>query len=168
MPARYYKAPEVEAVARPIIAAHHRHLLHVRIEYLFVEKTPTRKGKEVWGSTRKVSSLAAFLADAEGEGEPFFCIVIAAPVWKVLSAEKRAALVDHELMHCWLEEKDNGLVSLVLLPHDLEEFCQIVVRHGLWRDDLGLFAEVASQALQRSLYEVEEGGKEAHPSRRVA
>lgn len=168
MPVSYSKAPEVEVLARSLIAAHHPHLINTKISYLFVDKTPVRNGKEVWATARKVSSLAAFLADDEGEGEPFFCIVVAEPIWERLSVEKQTALVDHELMHCWLEEKENGSVSLVLLPHDMEEFSQIVIRHGLWREDLSQFAEVASQALQRSLYEVDVAAPEDKVSLRVA
>lgn len=153
MATRYTAAPEVQVVARPLMAAHHPHLLHVRVEFLFVDKIPQRNGKQIWGTARKVTSLAAFLADESGEGEPFFCVVITRPIWEVLSTEQRAALVDHELCHCWVEEKEDGSSSLVLLSHDLEEFAQVVLRHGLWRDEVTQFHDVAVQAVQRSLYE---------------
>lgn len=163
MSTRYSKAPAVERIGRELIAEHHRHLTNTRVEYLFIDKTPTRSGKEIWGTARRISSLAAFLADDGEEGEPFFCITISSPVWNTLTEEKRRALVDHELSHCWIEEKEDGSQSLVLLSHDLEEFAAVVLRHGLYREEVAQFHDVAVQAAQRSLYEMD--GGETQPKR---
>lgn len=158
MAINYRPAPGVAAVGRELVRAHHRHLLGVRIEYLFCDKTPMRAGRELWGQARRISSLSAFLAGKQEEGEmaeDFFVIVISAPVWQTLSDEKRVALVDHELAHCFVDEKADGTPALKLVPHDLEEFVQIVERHGLWRDDIKRFHAATAEAAQRSLYEEE-------------
>ena len=157
MSTRYMPAPEVEKIGRDLIGKHHRHLLQCRVTFLFCDKTPKKAGREVWGTARRVSSLNAFLAgedDADGPGA-FFVIVISEPVWNLLRPEQRVALIDHELCHCWVEEKEDGNLSLQLVSHDLEEFAQIVLRHGLWREEVTQFYDVATQAAQRSLYEDE-------------
>jgi len=157
MPAKFVPAPEVETVARTIIREHHPHLQNARLDYLFSVKEIHSKGKEVWGTMRKVSSLAAFLAgetDGDGPGA-FFCMVISQPVWRALDQARREALVDHELSHAWIEEKEDGSLSLQLLHHDLEEFMGVVLRRGLWRNEVEQFADVVAQAQQRSLYETE-------------
>lgn len=161
MPAIYSPAPEVATVARSIIEEHHAHLLShdVRVEFLFVSPTPKSKGREVWGKAQKVTSLAAFLANGDAEDEesankPFFAIVIAKPIWAWLKPAQRAALVDHELCHCWAEPDEHGDVALSIIAHDLEEFNAVVQRHGIWRGDVGRFAEVARDAQLRMPMEV--------------
>lgn len=148
----YRPAPEVKKIAEELIPKYHQHLLdfNVRIEYVFSDKTPKSKGRETWGSCRKVSSLNAFLANAQDGTDPFFVIVISEPVWEILPHAARVALVDHELCHAWAEadqnEDDDGSddpVKLSTKPHDLEEFACIVRRHGLWRDDVRSFVEAA-------------------------
>lgn len=148
----YTPAPEVKEIAEELIEKHH-HSLHEhkpRIEYVFIDKTPKKNGKEVWGTMRKVTNLASFLAQEEfaqeqGINDPFFVMTITKPVWDILDNDKKVALVDHELCHAAVEEKDNGDIKLVLVPHDLEEFTSIVRRHGLWREDVKEFAEVAQK-----------------------
>lgn len=156
MATRYFEAPEVRDVARPIIAEHHAHLLDIRIEYVFRSDTASKGGKDVWGTARKVSNLQAYLAsgDEDGEGEAFFVIEIARPVWIKLNDQQKSALVDHELCHCWREdeEKDDRIITkLSLLPHDLEEFHSIYARYGAWRPDLAEFEKEADRQLMLPL-----------------
>jgi hypothetical protein len=146
MTAVYTKAPEVQKIAEKLIEKYHQHLtdFNVRVDYYFVDKTPVRGGKEVWGTCRKVTSLNAFLAaDDQSGGDPFYVIVISEPIWEMLPPDKKEALVDHELCHAGAEyqEKDDEepAVKLNLKPHDLEEFACIVRRHGLWREDIEEF-----------------------------
>jgi hypothetical protein len=155
MSARYYEAPEVKAIALKLKAAHHPHLRGVRLEFLFSSKPMKMKGKEVWATMRKVSGLNAFLAGETDEDGPgaFFCMVVSAPIWEELSVARREALVDHELAHAWVEEKDDGSQTLMLLSHDCEDFAQIVARHGLYKEEISQFADVAYQAMQKSLYD---------------
>lgn len=143
----YTPAPEVEAIAQQLIPRYHPHLLEgVRIDYCFVSRTPRTSNKEVWGSCRKVTGLHAHLAgDGSGDDSPFFAVTISRPVWDALNERQRVALVDHELCHAAVEEPDGGdddapePPKLSIRPHDLEEFAEIVRRHGLWREDVQAF-----------------------------
>lgn len=150
--ASFRKAPEVQQIAEDLIPKYHQHLIDfdVRIEYVIIDKTPKAKGREIWGTCRKVSNLNAFLANGQDGSDPFFVITISEPVWEVLPLKSKVALVDHELCHAWAEaqqdEDSDGSedpVKLSLNPHDLEEFACIVRRHGLWRDDIKAFVEAA-------------------------
>lgn len=48
--------------------------------------------------------------------------------------EEQRALLDHELMHCKHDED-----GFYIADHDLEEFCEIVSRHGAWRLSISRF-----------------------------
>jgi len=142
----------VKQIAEDLIPKYHQHLIDfdVRIEYVFIDKTPKAKGREVWGTCRKISNLNAFLANGQDGSDPFFVITISEPVWEVLPPKSKVALVDHELCHAWAEaqqdEETDGsedVVKLSLRPHDLEEFSCVVRRHGLWRDDIQAFVDAA-------------------------
>lgn len=164
-PIKFEEAPEVEKIAKELIDKYHQHLIdfQVKLRYLFISKTPKSKGKEVWGTCRKISGLNAYLEGGEKDDEPFFVITISRDVWDILPQEKRVALVDHELCHAWAEvkqaeeeadadvdaeiEQDNP-VKLSVKPHDLEEFACIVRRHGLWRQDIEEFVEAAMKGKQ--------------------
>lgn len=161
MSIEYKRAPEVEEIANELIAKHHTHLVNERIEYVFRSTVQKQGGKEIWGKARKISGLNAFLSrslrDTEmtieagdnvvafDPSEDYFVIEIAGDVWKFLKPEARVALVDHELTHCGVDWDDEGKKRLVLYPHDLEEFAEVVRRHGLWRQDIKAFFHVAQQ-----------------------
>lgn len=168
--AKFHAAPEVEKIANELIPKYHQHLIdfNVRIRYVFVDKTPKAKGKETWGSCRKVSGLNAFLEGETPDGDPFFVITISEQIWDVLPDDKRIALVDHELCHAYAEvkqqkddadgdsdmETDNP-VKLSVKPHDVEEFGCIIRRHGLWHEDIREFVDNALRA-KRQIDEDEE------------
>lgn len=174
---RFDPAPEVKAIAESLIPKYHQHIIdfNVDVRYYFVSKTPKYKGKEVWGSCRKISNLNARLATDNPDGEPFFVITISQDVWDLLPHDKRVALVDHELCHAMAMvkqaddeadadvdseiEQDNP-VTLSVKPHDLEEFACIVRRHGLWREDIEEFVEAA---LAKKAKDDEEEGSEMDP-----
>ena len=153
----YRIAADVAKVAGKLIASipEHRHLSDVRVEYLFLDKPPTHGGKIVLGRARRVGGLGAVFANLDEHHagtvceapRPFFVVEIAEPIWRELNADRRKALVDHELMHCRSERNEvTGERVLKIRPHDFEEFAAILRRHGLWTaaaQDAG--AEVAEQ-----------------------
>lgn len=160
--AKYFEAPQVEQIAQELISKYHQHLIDfsVKIRYVFVDKTPSSQGKEVWGTCRKISGLNAYLEGEDPDGDPFFVITISKDVWDILPHDKRVALVDHELCHASAEVKEDKKqkesdievehpVKLSVRPHDLEEFVCIVRRHGLWRDDIEAFVEEAMKSKQQ-------------------
>jgi hypothetical protein len=156
--AKYFDAPEVRVIAEELIEKYHQHIIDfsVKIRYVFVDKTPNSKGKEVWGTCRKVSGLNAYLEGESPDGDAFFVITISKDIWDILPQDKRIALVDHELCHAMAgakQQKDDSdsdddletdnPIKLSVKPHDLEEFSCIVRRHGLWREDIEDFVNAA-------------------------
>jgi hypothetical protein len=136
-PVTFRSAPEVEAIAEELIEEHHPHLMGAKIIYVFRSKAEQGKGKVTLGTASKLSGLLGFLLQAD------FLIVMAEDEWLILSAKQKRALTDHELMHCG--EDENGYY---LRPHDVEEFEQIVSRHGLWKSDLAAFGLTCAEAVR--------------------
>lgn len=86
-----------------------------------------------------------------------FIIVINHDAWHNLLPDAKAALVDHELCHIarkartvldpetktlvnrWAEAEDPD--SWSIREHDVEEFADIIRRHGLWETGVERFAE---------------------------
>src|SRR5581483_9311032 len=153
MPTQYHEAPEVREMAESLIPQYHRHLIDtegVRIEYIFRNDVPKKNGAQVWGTARKITSLAAFLADQEADeeesGKPFFVLCISYPIWCDMTTAQKEALVDHELSHCWAKwDDEKEKTVLTILPHDLEEFHAVVARHGYWRSSVQRFVEAAER-----------------------
>lgn len=148
-------ATAVQGIADELIQKHHSHLLGVRVQCLFLDKTPKSKGKEQWGRAKKISGLPAFLADDpdrlpndyEDQPPDFFVIEISEEAWDGLKPRGRRALVDHELSHCEIETDDEGRVSLAIVDHDVTEFEAIIRRHGLWNDSVKEFVEAGAEQL---------------------
>lgn len=137
-------APAVAHLGKKLCASNHPHLAGTRVEYFFQEHASRKGGKLVLGNARKVSGLNAMLATpgaTSSEGNEFFVIVIAEDMWDTLGNSQREALVDHELSHCGIDVDDSGNVKLHLINHDVEEFADILRRHGLWKPDLTDFLE---------------------------
>ena len=151
----FWRAPEVKRIADELIPKHHLHLNRhdVVIKYVFRDPAAKSKGSLVYGKARKVTGLSAFLVGLEhadrvetGELVEFFVIEVAHEPWQSLTDRQKQALVDHELCHLDVELTDKGETKLVTRGHDLEEFNEVVKRHGLWRPTVVEFAEVAKSA----------------------
>lgn len=177
MATKFRTAPEVQEIAEELIAEHHPHLIGHRIEYVFRDKATTKNGKTELGTARVVKGRTAFLArpggleihgdtgeivtltadsDKPTEPIPFFEIEIALDTWGGtdrfgerwgLTDAQRIALIDHELCHC--EVDDDG--NLYARPHSIEEFTEIIERHGLWKGDVKEFARAAKTAKELPL-----------------
>lgn len=170
MTTTYSYAPEVERIAETLIRDHRRDLIEngaIRIEYLFRSEAALSKGREVWGTARKVTGLNAFLAVDKGDApvgrpgdddevEPFFVIEIAHDIWQTLSRRQRIALVDHELTHLRVVTNEKGETVLKLAGHDVEEFTAILRRHGTYKPDLAFFAKAAVDVAQMTFDDVTE------------
>ncbi|MDP9440298.1 MAG: hypothetical protein M3P49_16430 [Actinomycetota bacterium] len=149
----YRIAGEPARIGRELMEEHHEHLLGVRVEFVFMNKTPKSKGRDVWGRAKKIGGLNALLALGPNalpdsyEDQPFdlFVIEVSEEVWDHLKPAAKKALVDHELSHCEIRTDEEGHVSLTIVGHDVTEFEAIVRRHGLWNDDLKDFVETAEQ-----------------------
>ena len=166
----YRRAPEVEEVARGLLAEHHPHLLGVRVEFVFMSKTPKSKGREVWGRAKKVSGLNAFLAAGpndlpehyEEQPADFFVIEVSEEVWERLTAKGKRALVDEKLSCCEIEtDEETGSVGLAVVGPDVAGFEAVIRRHGLWHEDLESFVKAGAEQLSFS-EAVTDAAKELH------
>lgn len=151
MPTEFRPASAAETIGKRLIKEHHTHLLGVRVEYVFRDKAAKSKGKVKLGTARKMGGLNAWLAtdvdERATEPEEFFVIELAEDEWADLTDQQRVALVDHELSHCWAEVDDDGEVVLAVKTHDLEEFVDVVRRHGLWRPEVEHLVKVGAEQL---------------------
>lgn len=160
--ARYSPAPEVAKIAADLIPVFHAHLVeNIRIDYVFTDKITKKGNKEVWGTMRKISALNAYLASDDnskkhGVTESFFVMVISEPIWNKLNDKQKRALVDHELCHAKVDVDEEGNYKLKIVPHDMEEFTEIVKRHGLWAEDVTEIAKVISELQENPLHVVVE------------
>ena len=147
------EARQPRAIAEALIPVLHPHLKGARIAYLWFEDNE-KNGKTILGHASKANPKVRFFGDVE------FLIEFNHTRWKKASPLQLAALVDHELMHCGVEEKD-GEERPVMIAHDIEEFGPIVSRWGLWKSDLKAFGEHVRQAYQLDLFGGADSGIES-------
>jgi hypothetical protein len=153
MATRYREAPDVKRIAQDLIPLHHEHLIlrADEIRYVLRSDTPTSHGRFVLGKARKVGGLGCYLATTEPdtptdfddhEIADMFVMEISEPAWATMTYEQRVALVDHELCHFAMDvDEADGSVTRRIRGHSVEEFTEILHRHGLWSPDLATFAE---------------------------
>lgn len=141
---RVIEARQPRAIAEALIPALHPHLKGARIAYLWF-KEKEKNGRTVLGHASVASAKVRFF------GEVDFLIEFNHKTWKDAKPEQLAALVDHELSHCGVVQKD-GEEHPTMIAHDVEEFGPIVSRWGLWKSDLQLFGAHMRKALQLDLF----------------
>lgn len=132
---------EAQRIGERVIEQWHPHLSEIKIAYLNKESAtepptkPPRGGKVLkLGQASKVPDKYKLLAAQDY----VFVIELTAAYWDKLSLTQQEALVDHELCHCRVDADGPYLAN-----HDLEEFRQIVRRHGFWKPDIQAFCEEA-------------------------
>lgn len=159
----YRPASEVRRIAEDLIPKYHADLADVRIDYVFRDAAAKSRGGTVWGKARKIGGLNAYLASIESDVsdvvdvEDFFVIEIAEDIWATLDTKQRVALVDHELCHFGIDyDEKRDEAKLVMRAHDVEEFRDIVERHGLWAEPLTSMAKAMTQQ-QLDLYDDGDG-----------
>jgi len=136
-------AGDVEQIATRLILEYHPHLIPARILYLFTDAARSKAGRVVLGSAKRLSALEQFLTREDEEDAQTaydFIILMSSEEWQLLTPTQREALVDHELMHCTV-----GKNGWALRGHDVEEFREIIERHGFWKQDLQQFADAVEQ-----------------------
>lgn len=146
MAATITPAPAVQKIAERLIPEFHRHLENATIAYLFTDAKRTKNKKIVLGTAKKTSPMEHFLSqrqDAEGAD---FILMFGIEEWFKLSESQRIALVDHELAHCTVDyNEETDEPSWAIRSHDVEEFAEIIERHGLWEPNLEQFAAAFEQ-----------------------
>lgn len=92
-----------------------------------------------------------------------FIILLNKVAWDAFTKEQKLALLDHELCHIMpAEDKngehlqdDRGRKLFRMRRHDIEEFSEVVRRHGVYKKDLERFAEVIAKKHAQPLFNSE-------------
>jgi hypothetical protein len=143
-------------MASNLVARHHQELRNAKIALAWCKSwKPDIDGHVRLGQCKKASDLDRELAPYD------IVVLLSQEFWtndRVTDAQ-REALLDHELMHACVKldpdthepmVDEKGRTLYRLRKHDIEEFSEIVERHGCYKRDLEIFA----RALRRSAQEV--------------
>jgi len=144
------------AILDELVAEHHPDLADARIALAWRDGwTEDADGRLRLGQTKKASDLDRDLHGFD------FVILLNHEVWNRIAFTERQmrALLDHELCHCAVAKDKNGEVKMDergrpvwrLRKHDIEEFAEVVARHGLWRHELEKFVAVAMEKTKAPL-----------------
>jgi hypothetical protein len=119
---------------------------------MFIDRTPKKGGRELYGKAVKVSGRWETLTELD------FIVEVALPKWNDLSEDQRTALVDHLLERCHGEEdEETGAYKWSLREPDVQEFSTILKRHGIWNESLTSFVQVAQGLDIASIIQEETG-----------
>lgn len=147
-----------QELAVDLIAEHHEHLEEARILWLFTTAKSTRGGRAVLGKSKRLGAEARFLSSGNvsiREGYDFV-LVIAEQSWTSMGASQRLALVDSLLCRCAIREVENKTTGRVTktwytVSPDVEEFSEVIRRHGLWLPELKTMARAIGSKQLRML-----------------
>lgn len=138
-----------------IIAAHHPHLEMAKIVLAWHKGwNEDADGRIKLGTCKKVGDI-----DRDLHGYDFI-ITLNEPFWDAASDQQQRALMDHELTHAQVQLDENGVEKedekgrtvYRIRGHDVEEFTEVVKRHGIWKNDLQAFAKELKQKADNPLY----------------
>lgn len=125
-----------EALAREILRQHHADLLDFEVVFQFavnengkgemVDPKPNKHG------VIKLGKAKCFPAEERSAGCPDFLITLCYNWWEQATDKQRAALVDHELCHCGVDDGPDDSLVPMSVPHEFEGFLDELRRHGAW------------------------------------
>lgn len=144
MPA-YASDPSLEPIGQKIIDEYRPDLKILKIKYLFRDKAPVSENHVTAGMCYRVDDRNRTLHGYD------IIIELARDVWDEANDDFRRALVDHELGHIGIRIDDDsgspaiddatGRVKVYLRKHDIEEFEDVLERHGAYHKGLRSFLE---------------------------
>jgi hypothetical protein len=127
MPKKYSEAStEMIHLAEDLISKYHPALEECRIAFVFQDNGTGKQGRVVLARTSKIPPKMQPLLEYD------FLIVIAEDQWIKHTNNWYEALIDHELVHCG----GDALNGWKMRHHDIEEFGEVLERHGAWNIDL--------------------------------
>lgn len=130
-----------------LVSKHHTDIAEAEIALVYEHGIKKDcDGHLVWGRAKKVGPLEHQFREHD------FTILLNAEVWATLPEKGKRALLDHELCHCGAKTNDAGDTTYYMRRHDLEEFVEIVRRHGLWKADLEAFVNASLGKEQTPLF----------------
>ena len=149
--------PEPYRIMDALVHAHHHHLIDANIVMAWrMGWNPDKDEKLVLGQCKKASDL-----DRDLHGYDII-ILLNSEVWNRagFTDAHRRALIDHELCHAAIEvdaegepkEDEQGRKVYRIRKHDIEEFREVVDRHGIWKGDIESFAESIMRKAAPSLF----------------
>lgn len=128
--ANYYRSEDLRRVAETLIMSEEKfeHLKdgNCRIAFQYSDQAKKSNGKDVYADTEKVKDkFKQFMAYD-------FIITFYTPNTDSLDEEHISRLMFHELCHIGYDAEDE---SFSIIPHDLEDFREVVGRWGVdWVD----------------------------------
>lgn len=144
--------PEYEMMAK-IRKRHHYHTRKAKIALAWrIALKPDSDGHLLLGKCIKASDLQRELSEYD------FVILLNKEVWedKKFGHKRQKALLDHELCHVAQVYKhgkrvknNHGKYVFRTRKHDVEEFSEIVDRHGIWKHDLEVFAKALLKSKEK-------------------
>lgn len=132
-------AVEAYALMDRLINQHHPALAKAAICLAWMRgKKADKDGRLHLGRAAKSADLHRQLHEYD------WIVILNREAFGDFTAQQRAALIDHELCHCrpatdkHNEQKTDaqGKLQWRCRKHDVEEFREVVERHGLWKADL--------------------------------
>jgi len=143
-----------------LIAEHHEHLKDAKIAIAWrCGWNADPDGRIKLGQCKKGSDL-----DREMNGYDFV-ILLNEDRWPALKAPQQEAVLDHELCHAAVSMDTNGKPKFDqrgrkcyrIRKHDIEEFSEVVKRHGCYKGDVERFADIAADRRERPLLAAADG-----------
>lgn len=135
----FTESPEIAQIAANVIKKEKLDVSRARISYLMVSP---QIGKNVHGKCIKCNSELTYYADVD------YIIEISKLTWDLLDEKARYLLVYHELLHIHIaydEQKDD--YKFLIRKHDIEDFREIVDRHGVdWLNLVKLYKNMEDDA----------------------
>ena len=144
------------AMLDQIAAAHHPHLAEARIVAAWMRDVKSdADGRLHLGQARKAADPHRQMHNCD------WIICLNRQAFQEFNEAQRRALIDHELCHAAAAYKKNGDKKFDaagrqcyrVRKHDVEEFREIIQRHGCWKSDLEAFFQAALERRKEPLLE---------------
>ena len=91
--------------------------------------------KTTWAHIMKSSPQLKMYSDVD------IIIEVSGDIWELLDQTQKDILLEHELMHLYLTENDEGELKIQLQGHDLEDFKKIISKYGIeWTEQRELIS----------------------------
>lgn len=161
----------IQSLLEEIVSEYHGELMDAHIALAWQKSIKADvDGRLVLGKCVKATDL-------QKEFMPYdFVILLNEEVWRnpEFTIEKKKALLDHELCHAApaldaetdeQKEDERGRPVWRIRKHDIEEFREIVQRHGCYKGDLEKFAEALLESKQLKMETSEALSSSAVPGR---
>lgn len=127
---KFWAADEAREIAEAdVISVWHPHLEDYEICYVFKEDL-TKAQRVALATIKKSTPFEYYLSGVD------LVVTVNADYWPDLTHAQRIALLDHEFCHTFETVNEKGVASLKFRGHDLEEFTDVVRRHGAWMPDI--------------------------------